>query len=32
MKKYSVLGIVLIVIGLVFGIIKYTNANQKTKS
>ena len=28
MKKYTVLGIVLIVVGLVFGIIKYTNANQ----
>ena len=28
MKKYTVLGILLIVVGLVFGIIKYTNANQ----
>ena len=28
MKKYTVLGIVLIVVGLVFGIIKYTNAKQ----
>jgi hypothetical protein len=29
MKKYTVLGIVLMVVGLVFGIIKYTNAKQE---